>query len=270
MSGGKQRKKPPFRKGVFLAAAVLFLVAAVGGVLAKYVYDATGRNLLSAKEFYFTSNLLKAETGKYVLNSTETEVSFTLGNNADKLRVSQADIAYTVTVSTKNGGAFPEIVDDNAAQVLSGGTVSEATVTLKNLVKGETYVVTAEGNAGYRQTLTAEFTVSGGDEDVRAYLDTADSAYVLLIVWTDNVTGNAQVFFPAGLIPDNTDPVLREVYNYDGSAYVAEEFTDKVNFQKPYSSYTYRFFKATDSTYVVSDFTVSVHSGESIHLIPTN
>ena len=148
-------KMPHIKKRTVVIIAGLILIASIGGVFAKYVYYNSGKIQLSAKEFYFTSNLLKEETGKYVLNATATEISFTLGNNADKLRFSQVDITYDISVTTKNGGAVPEVIYANPEHKLLKGAVSETTVTLKNLVKGETYIVTATGNAKYRKVLTA-------------------------------------------------------------------------------------------------------------------
>ena len=132
---------------------------AVGGVLAKYVYDSGGMNLFSAKEFYFTSNLLTENTAKYVLNSTTTEVSFTLGNNADKLRFSQDDIKYEIAVECKSGELYSEENIQYKEGVLTGNSVNQTTVTLQNLKMGETYIVTATGRAGYKQVLKAEFFV---------------------------------------------------------------------------------------------------------------
>lgn len=256
--GKNQQKKPLIRKGTILVIGILLLATAVGGVFAKYVYNAGGRYLLSAKEFYFTSSLLKEKTAKYILNSTTTEVTFTLGNNADQLRVSQTDIDYTVLVETKNGSGQPQILDSNAEPVLLGDQLSEATITLAGLKKGETYLVTATGRAGYKQTLKAEFTVSDNDENVYMHLDATDPAYVRLSVWTGNVTGQLKISAPAGLIPDNTDPILREVYNYGDAGYGAMEITDGVNFGKAYSSYTYRFFKANGGSFSTNNFQVSV------------
>ena len=251
-------QQPYIRTRTIILITAMILLVMIGGVYAKYVYHNNGKNLLSAKEFYFTSNLLKEETGKYILNSTATEVSFTLGNNIDKLRYSQVDITYEISVSNKNGGAVPEVIDNNKEHKLSKGSVSNTTVTLKNLVKGETYIVTATGRSGYKQTLTAEFTVSGSEENVYKHLDTSNSAYVLLTVWADNVAGAMTVTTPAGLIPDNTNPILREVYNYNGSKYSVMAFTDNVNFDQAYSSYTYRFF-VSEGSFNIDDFQVSIN-----------
>ena len=263
--GKYEHKHSHIRKRTIIITVLVVLLFTVGGVFAKYIYNSGGMGLLSAKEFYFTSNLLTENTAKYVLNSKTTEISFTLGNNADKLRFSQDDIKYSITVGCKSGDSYPEenIKYADSEQVLSGGSVDTTSITLKGLTMGETYIVTATGRAGYKQTLKAEFTVSDKEENVHMHLDTSNDAFVLLTVWTHNMTGPLTVITPAGLIPDNTDPILRKVYNYSGTEYGAVQFTDNTNFTEAYSSYTYRFFISEDKSYDINkDFNVFIKKND--------
>jgi hypothetical protein len=263
--GKYEHKHSHIRKRTIIITVLIVLLFTVGGVFAKYIYNSGGMGLLSAKEFYFTSNLLTENTAKYVLNSQTTEISFALGNNADKLRFSQDDIKYSITVGCKSGDSYPEenIIYADSEQVLSGGSVDTTSITLKGLTMGETYTVTATGKAGYKQTLKAEFTVSDKEENVHMHLDTSNDAFVLLTVWTHNMTGPLTVITPAGLIPDNTDPILRKVYNYSGTEYGAVQFTDNTNFTEAYSSYTYRFFISEDKSYDINkDFNVFIKKND--------
>lgn len=263
--GKYEHKHSHIRKRTIIITVLVVLLFTVGGVFAKYIYNSGGMGLLSAKEFYFTSNLLTENTAKYVLNSKTTEISFTLGNNADKLRFSQDNIKYSITVGCKSGDSYPEenIKYADSEQVLSGGSVDTTSITLKGLTMGETYTVTATGKAGYKQTLKAEFTVSDKEENVHMHLDTSNDAFVLLTVWTHNMTGPLTVITPAGLIPDNTDPILRKVYNYSGTEYGAVQFTDNTNFTEAYSSYTYRFFISEDKSYDINkDFNVFIKKND--------
>ena len=261
--GKYEHKHSHIRKRTIIITVLVVLLFTVGGVFAKYIYNSGGMGLLSAKEFYFTSNLLTENTAKYVLNSKTTEISFTLGNNADKLRFSQDDIKYSITVGCKKGGNPPIVTYADGEQVLSGGSVDTTSVTLEGLTMGETYIVTATGRAGYKQTLKAEFTVSDKEENVHMHLDTSNDAFVLLTVWTHNMTGPLTVITPAGLIPDNTDPILRKVYNYSGTEYGAVQFTDNTNFTEAYSSYTYRFFISEDKSYDINkDFNVFIKKND--------
>ena len=270
MYKGKYRKRHShIRKRTVILSVLLVLLLAVGGVFAKYVYDSGGMNLLSAKEFYFTSNLLTENTAKYVLNSTTTEISFTLGNNADKLRFSQDDIKYEITVECKSGESYSEenIKYGDDQLVLVGNGVDQTTVTLQNLKMGETYVVTATGRAGYKQVLKAEFFVSDKEENVYKHLDTSNNAYVLLTVWTENVTGTLNIDVTKnGLIPDNTDPALRNVFNYNDGEYGTMEITDSDNYKAAYSSYTYRFFVSGSSSFSAEDFNVFIENSGTTYL----
>jgi hypothetical protein len=263
--GKYEHKHSHIRKRTIIITVLIVLLFTVGGVFAKYIYNSGGMGLLSAKEFYFTSNLLTENTAKYVLNSKTTEISFTLGNNADKLRFSQDNIKYSIMVECKSGDSYPEenIKYADSEQVLSGGSVDTTSVTLEGLTMGETYIVTATGRAGYKQTLKAEFTVSDKEENVYMHLDTSNDALVLLTVWTHHMTGPLTVITPAGLIPDNTDPILRKVYNYSGTEYGAVQFTDNTNFTEAYSSYTYRFFISEDKSYDINkDFNVFIKKND--------
>ena len=258
------------KRNIIIIAVVLLLIMA-GSVFAKYIFNTGGRNLLSAKEFYFTSNLLTEDKAKYVLNSTSTEISFTLGNNADKLRYSQDDIQYSIAVESKNGGSTPTLVYADDEKVLKGGAVDTTSVTMKGLEMGKTYVVTATGQAGYKQTLKAEFEVSDKDENVYKYLDASNDKYVLLTVWTENITGNLKIEVnKTGLVPDNTDPALRNMYNYKDGVYEVmagnDAIDDTKNYLKKYSSYTYRFFVSENKNYSVDDFNVFIENNSTKYL----
>lgn len=250
------------RRSVFLIAALLF-VALVVGVSAKYIYDRQEQTTFAAKEFYFTSNLLSEETSTYILNSSVTEISFTLGNNEDDLRFSEDTITYALSLSVEGSSdvGTAEISDDGN-NTLTGKTISKKTITITNLQKGKTYLVTATGSAGYEKTLRAKFTVSDKAENVYKHLDTTtDPAYVILTVWTENVAGSLYVEVPSGLVPDNTDPAqsgIVDAYDDVNDAYVGFDFTDPVNFKEKYSSYAYRFFKDTESAYDVDNFVVQI------------
>ena len=118
-------------------------------------------------------------------------------------------------------------------------------MTLGNLVCGRTYLVTAVGAAGYEQTLQARFTVSDKEENVYMNVAVSGGNFALLTVWTENVKGNLEVAYTAdGLIPDATDPILRDIMNWDrnGEKYINFSFYDSENFMTPYAYNTYRFF----------------------------
>ena len=131
MQRTKHKKEKAQARLSILIAVGLVLLLAIGGVVAKYIWNNGGRNLFSSKEFYFTSNLLEVKTEKYVLNSTVTAVTFTLGNNADKLRYSEDAIKYSVTLECKSGEN--KAVLSKSSGTLAGNKVSSEEITLSGL-----------------------------------------------------------------------------------------------------------------------------------------
>ena len=232
----------------------VFFTALIGGVSAKYTQSGSNENAVVAKEFYFTSNLLTESGKSYTLNPGTDKITFTLGNNIDALRFSEVNINYTVTVtcgekpvSTKNG------------TLKTGNSPKIENIELDNLENGKTYKVTAVGQNGYKVTLKADFTVADDGSEVYKHLDTTNPAFVLLTVWTENVSGVAKIDInKAGLIPDNTDTVMASVKNYANSNYATFEFTDRESFDVKYASRTYRFFIDDVTGITVNDFDVTV------------
>lgn len=262
MQKGKRTASSRRGKTAVLILAAVLLLGLVGGVSARYVRTTEGEGLFAAKNFYFTSNLLAEEAPSYTLNSTAESVTFTLSNGIDKLRYSDDDVDYTVEVEKVGGTPEKQPVVSSAAGSIENGAVNHVTITLSNLEKGARYTVTATGRAGYRQKLQAEFTVSDGSKNLYYHVDDTNSAYALMTVWSENVSGELSVSYDAqGLTPDSTDPILTSVHNYSDGVYNAFSFTDADSFTAAYSSREYRFFRSG----TVSDkFTVKIgyHTAE--------
>ena len=262
---GKYQKNRIQHKGSLRVCLLLVLIllasGGIGTTVAKYIHSTDGKMLVKAPEFYFTSDLL-TEDGKasYMLNSNVTEVEFKLSNAADDLRFSESDVVYEVSTTggklqcVSSGTTTAEI-----AKKLPNGRVSEVTWRLSGLEPGILYTVTAKGAAGYSQTLSATFQVADKDQNVYKNLTKSPDGYLLLTVWTHNVEGDLTISIPAGLIPDNTNPEMSEVYNVDDPT--KNSFMS--SFEK-YTSKTYRFFGTTtgeikvtgtvgESTYIVNE-----------------
>ena len=253
----KQNSEKARYRSILLFFAAVALLIGVGVVSAKYIAQKQDEDMLRAKIFYFTSNLLREGGAHYVLNAKATEIPLTLGNNLDEIRCAEDNISYTITVeggATINGAT-------TVTGALTGKTVSVETLTLKNLEVGKTYTVTATGTAGYEKTISATFKVSDNQENV--YMHLADHGeYYLFTVWTDNVSGtDMKISFPDGLVPDNTDPVMAGIKNFKDSKYTAQQFTDNTSFVTTYSSHQYRFFKESSAVSVtVNQFEVMLNS----------
>lgn len=244
--------------------ATLTLIFSVGTVYARYVMNKTGYGTVTAREFYFTSNLLSdAETVPTydIIAGTDgtASVSFEIYNYADELRVSDHNITYSVTLTYGTEKTY-----ESSGALIAGTAEKKSNAhTVTGLEAGKTYLLTAattqQNGVGFVHTLQANLRVLPGDPTVYKHLDTTNDEFVVLTVWTHNVKGEATIGIPAGLIPDSTDPALASVVNYSGS-YTAAAVTDAVNFSaNTYSSHTYRFFRATPGqAYTADQFPVTV------------
>lgn len=196
--------------------------------------------------FYFTSDFLKEEGASYTLMPNTTQVSFNLINHIDELRYSDDDIKYKVYLNDVELGQG--VFDKDT-------TTAVFTFPVEN---GKTYQVRAEGEAGYKKTLSATFVVMEPSRGFYKHLDNSNEHFVILTVWTEDLSGDVEVNFPAGLIPDTTDEKLDDVINYVDGQYVSGKTPTPTEIQV-YSSFSYRFFKYdTQNPYSIDDFTVTM------------
>ena len=241
----------------FLIIALLSLSLITGTtLLARYVYGRQQSALITAPQFYFESDTLTTTGKTYYLNPNVTELTFSLQNFADELRQSDDDIHYTVTVESTTAPASPALLSP-ASGTLTGKAQQQVEVTLSNLQSGHTYVVTARGDAGFVQILRATFTVLPKEPALYQYTDAGNEAYVLLTVWTENLSGNVTVDFPEGLIPDNSWPDMAGILTSAG------EFTQSFATD---SSRVYRFIKT--EAYTGQAFAVTCGSITATEKIP--
>ena len=265
-------------KKYILAAVILLSVVclvATGGVFAKYISTLSGSDDLfsaTAKEFYFESNYLTSDDHEYKLNAGTESVTIELYNFENEFRKSQMNCKYTISVNFSGIDETPENIPvlyiDGVKQSgpinVGGGNSTTTKLELKNLKKGATYMISVLAEGGYSKTLSARFTIAN---DNGFYMNVKDAGeYVLLTVWTENVSGDMSIRFPDGLIPDATDPILATINNYSDGHYNGikefDQFKDGSSFAAPYSSHAYRFFKTAD--YNLSD------AGKGIFAIKLN
>ncbi len=223
--------------------AILLLLLIIGSVLSKYVYNNKGQSLVTAHEFYFTSDYLTEENPEYVLSPNTETIQITVKNHEDNLRYASDVIHYRVLV---NG-------TEEKTGSLAANTKSADKITIHGLKNGETYEVVAIGNAGFEKTIKATFRVLSKNQKVYKSVKNTDE-YVLLTVWAESLAGNLTVAFPSdAVIPDNTEAVMADTKTSDGS------FTDTVHFQETFSSHSYRFFKTSSAAVSADRFEVTLN-----------
>lgn len=250
------------KKRIILASVCILLTVfqVIGGVLyAKYVQGEKKNIVASSPNFYFDSDYLTKTNAEYTLNADTESVTFRLRNYADSLRYSDDEIAFSVTVEclTVPAPDVPAVLSLSHGSI-PAGSPNEVAITLSGLKSGYTYRVVAVGDAGFRETLGAVFTVHDTDKCLYKHLAVYDE-YVILTVWTRDLEGRADIAFPADLIPDNTWPQMATASTASG------EFS--VDYSK-YTSYNFRFFKnLLSDSFSVTDFDVRI--GETEALIST-
>lgn len=226
--------------------AIVAVLSGIVNVVSKYVHANKEQAAVQAQEFYFESNQLSVDGVDYEISAGTNSITFELKNYPDDLRVAQVDIDFSVEVEENENVVY------TTTGKLEGRKKSIQNVTFP-VEQGKTYVVTATGTKGFKKDLTATFIVK--ESEVEAYTSAiVTKEYILLTVWTKNISGNVKVSeIPVDLIPDNTIDILKNVKQGDS------EFTDTVNFTKPYSSYSYRFFRTTDEPYLANTFKVEIN-----------
>ena len=241
---------------LLILLALLSVTIFVTGIFAKYVVSTNGVGTIGAKKFYFESDTLTAENPEYTLVSTTQTITFTLKNYKDDVNVSEMDIHYTVTVQAKNTKtetpvAAPSVTNGNATLTTSN---KEAEITLSGLTEGNTYVVTVEGDGGYKKTLQATFIIL--EKDLGLYMNVKDGDRVALTVLVSEASGTVSITIPSGLILDKADDP-----DLDGVVVNGSIFTYSLD-QK--QSKVFYFLKEDPSKrYSATDFTVTMNDQEA-------
>ena len=249
----KNRKLHRILIPLLIVLALTVVLGAFGGAYAKYIREEkVAEEQVSSKNMYFASDYLTEQGAAYTIWGNS--VTIQLRNYPDALRESELDVNYRVSV---DNGATVKIGDQAPTSgplegTLTAGSRQTVNVVISGMQPGQTYTVVATGSNGFSTTLSATFTVQAAENGVFMSMEQTEY-YVLLTVWTQNVSGGdqgAKIIVPAGLLPDNTDPIMQNVTA--GSSY----FTDTESFDNPYSSKTYRFFKqTTGANFQLAQFT---------------
>lgn len=216
----KRRVKAPW-----LLIAVLGMLLAFSGITAaRYVNQVKKGNLMSAENFYFTSDLLREEsadeskTAVYYIDPLAENFTVELYNYADNMRIMSKDINYTVNV--ENGTANPV----SGTLSVSGNSAVKAEITIRpttnssagNAGAGKTsgtsntsdVTVTVTSTSPYKKTLKAVFKRELGNQ-FQLEDKTGNRAAVLTMTCADS-SKSISITLPEGVIPDKTDSRVTE------------------------------------------------------------
>ncbi len=196
------------RNRLIAAVSILALVilSVAGVVYAKYVFQKDYEDsLIKAESFYFTVDLLgdsnapEKTTKEIHIYSGNKEVSFTVQNFFDSLRINQEDIQYTVSYT---------VISDDPSAPLSGVTLKRGTtpvtddpITLTGVsAKEETYSlyipngytngdkiqVTVTSQTPYQKTMIMTFVLHTYEYELEYVLeDHVGSPYATLTLMTN-------------------------------------------------------------------------------------
>lgn len=236
----------------FWIGAVLILLALstllIGGVVARYVQTKTPHNeLITSKTFYFESDYLTEDNHKYKINPGTTSIDFKLFNYETDARVSEVDSVYTIKVTSEDTSFTIDGKVTTTKTITANKNVkSDKTVTLANLKDGYTYSVTVTANGGYKKTLSATFSIVDTKDGFFMNVNNSNEKFVILTVWTENLSGDVTIKIPAGLVPDSTDTLLAGIKNCVDGEYIEYTFADSESFDDVFMSRSYRFFITDD------------------------
>lgn len=201
-----KRKKRPLR--TFLACGVLALVllAGAGVTAARYVMQNRQSGVMTAEEFYFTSDLLKepSEAALYYIDPKAETFSFRLFNYADSQRTTPQAIAYQIEVA-ESGAATAE--PDKG--IIAGGAAGETVITITPSQVSATggnpadITVTATSKSPYEKKIQAVFRRSLGNE--YTVNDGAGNTAAVLTVTCADSGGVIKISLPSGVIADQAD-----------------------------------------------------------------
>lgn len=211
-------------------------------VYAKYVQTSRYNDAVTAKEFYFSSDLLDGELHEVpALEEDGTaEVSFHLTNHEDQLRYSTLPVSYEVTWENADGEkqstaeAENRITGEMSAGKGSNYDTNDKKITISGLEAGNTYHITARSLAPYTKILTGTVRVQTQDKQLHAVLEDLGS-YVEITIWTADYSGNVTLQCADSLIPDNTDSWMQN----------AETGTVQRYSMGTNTSHQFRFFKSS-------------------------
>jgi len=220
-----KRRRRPSLFSVCMCLMLAVVVSFCAFISAKYLFARKSDTTAAALPFYFESDYLASEWMTYTLQEGVDTIEVELYNYADELRYSEVDIVSTVTLKSGTDTIGTREIS------LKAGERSSQSVHFEDLAPG-TYTVTA-ASSPYYKSLVANFVIRAVDDGLHYTVsDNKGSPFLKVEVTSGHYAGPISITWPAGVRPDNTDPLLLEAGG--NRCEVAME---------AYSSYTFMFFK---------------------------
>ncbi len=209
----KHKKRVPPAAWICLTLAVLLV--GTGAIFAKYRSEMKKQAEMIAAGFHISSDHLEEGGATYsVSHLAQNPIVIKLYNYEKEniAQISQVDMKYKVTV---NGG-FATIQNEtnNTLTPNDGGeyemgiSTDKAEHTLTITPNSSLVTVTVTTTSPYKKTLTAKFELTASSLTAQKKLKNMGS-YCILTIYSNQQSGEKTLKWPEGLIPDNTNAIMR-------------------------------------------------------------
>lgn len=191
----KKRKRSRFLILAMLAVTGLLLFSGVTS--GRYVIQREHTGVAAAKDFYFTSDLLKDDEAdvSYYIDPMQSNFRITVSNSEDSLRVSSDDIAYSVSVLKGSAGV--------GGGTLRGGSISTKDIVITPEIGADQVTVKVSAAKPYAKSLKAVFHLALGNR--YTVEDSVGNTAALLTVTCADGEKEIALSLPDSVVADGTD-----------------------------------------------------------------
>ena len=198
----------------------LIIVLCVTLMLAKYKMNLGEQSEITSKNFYFSSNFLKADEVPPVYEIYGNTVTFEVRNYVDGMRINDSEIIYTATATEGNLKKADEMAIEASTELtLAGGEKNSESITLTyEFAENEDkkiITVTSTSTGVYAKTLTAKFIFLKPEGLAYEIKDEVNRNYAEIYIYMGNTAQNVTLSWDeAVLVIDETnDYVFGKVQN---------------------------------------------------------
>lgn len=262
----KQKKLNKLKLGIVVILVVLALSISVFG---RYIYNSVREAYFTARQFYFTSNILTANGARFQYNNwggvDVYAIEFDLYSYLNVLERLDYDLNYTVTCSTEDADKIKCSINSytESAPTTVTGTIPATTNISKVIIyitpliqieEGETVKiqVAASTSEPYQKTISCEFTVMRETPDGISYTieDVENREYAILKMVNTSETGVEVTleFDPSKLRIDSNNEIYINKKSIEKTTINGNEYVKKLIFDMSAESSKYvKFYKADKS-----------------------
>lgn len=265
---GKSKKLNKLKVSILIFFAVLVITLAVFG---RYIYNGLREAYLSAKQFYFTSDILTVNQAKYEYDNWDGKDLYTIdvelysyNNQLSKLNY---DLNYKITCKSLNTDKIACNVESANGSTSTEGTIyvsqnntSKVTIFVKpiaTLSKGEKVKleITASTEVPYKKQLSCQITLNIKTQNTYSIEDVENRDYALLkLVNTKDTEASVNLKFnPQNLRLDVNDEIYQDMTVLNTTTIDGKQYITEVEFNLPKESAKnikfYKVDKTQDYTY---------------------